>query len=179
VLAVREPGDTPIGDRIRDILLDPASVGMAPATEMLLFAASRAQLVREVIRPHLAQGGLVLCDRYLHSSLAYQAAARGLGRDRVLRANATAIDGLFPDKVILVDLDPEVALNRAKSRAGLDRIEQETLEFHRAVREAFLAEAERVPGRFIVVDGHGDAGEVEALIAPAVEDWLSPGEEAP
>ena len=179
VLAVREPGDTPIGDRIRAILLDPASSGMAPETEMLLFAASRAQLVREVIRPHMAEGGLVLCDRYLHSSLAYQAAARGLGRERVLRANAPAIDGLYPDKVVLVDLEPEVALNRARSRAGLDRIEQEAIEFHNNVRAAFLAEADRAPGRFLVVDGYGDAGEVEARIGPVVEAWLSPdGEEA-
>ncbi len=166
VVSVREPGGTPVGDRVRAILLDGALTEMTDTSEMLLFAAARAQLVREVLRPELAAGSVVLCDRYVHSSLAYQGHARGLGRDFVAAANAPAIDGLLPDRVVLVDTDVEAALSRAKARAALDRIEAEDLTFHRAVRAGFLAEAANDADRFLVVDG---AGTPEAIHATIVE----------
>lgn len=164
VVAVREPGGTPVGDRVRAILLDGALTEMTDTAEMLLFAASRAQLVREVLRPELAAGAVVLCDRYVHSSLAYQGHARGLGRAFVADANAPAIDGLLPDRVVLVDTDVEAALGRAKARAALDRIEAEDLAFHQAVRAGFLAEAQRDDGRFLVIDGAGTPEAIHASI---------------
>jgi len=164
VVAVREPGGTPVGDRVRAILLDGALTEMTDEAEMLLFAASRAQLVREVLRPELEAGAVVLCDRYVHSSLAYQGHARGLGRDYVAAANAPAIDGLLPDRVVLVDVPVEDALGRAKARAALDRIEAEDLAFHTAVRAGFLAEARADADRFLVVDGGGSPAEVHRAI---------------
>ena len=164
VVRVREPGGTAIGDRIRGILLDPACAGMCAETEMYLFAASRAQLVRQVIRPALAAGKVVVCDRFLHSSLAYQGGGRALGRPLVSRVNAAAVDGLEPDRVVLLDLPPEAALGRAAARARLDRIEQERIDFFEAARTAFLEEAAAAPERFVVVDASGDADSVEAEV---------------
>ena len=164
VVSVREPGGTPVGDRVRAILLDGALTEMTDTSEMLLFAAARAQPVREVLRPELAAGSVVLCDRYVHSSLAYQGHARGLGRDFVAAANAPAIDGLLPDRVVLVDTDVEAALSRAKARAALDRIEAEDLTFHRAVRAGFLAEAANDSDRFLVVDGACTPESIHATI---------------
>jgi dTMP kinase len=162
VVRVREPGGTEIGDRIRGVLLDPACSGMSDETEMYLFAASRAQLVREVIRPALAAGKIVLCDRYLHSSLAYQGGGRQLGRSLVALVNAPAVDGLEPDRVVLLDLDPNEALGRAAARSAPDRIEQERLCFFEAVRAAFLSESEAEG--FVVVPASGDPDAVEAAV---------------
>lgn len=145
---------------------------MADETEMLLFAASRAQLVRRVVRPALERGAVVLCDRYVHSSLAYQGHARGLGRDFVASANAPATGGLLPDRVVLLDLDPARALERAAARGTLDRIEGEGLAFHRAVRAGFLAEADADSGRFCVIDADGTADEVHARVSAGVPTAL-------
>ncbi len=172
VVQVREPGGTPVGDRIRATLLDATLGEMTDVCEMLLFAASRAQLVREVLRPSLSAGAYVLCDRYLHSSLAYQGGARGLGRDFVYRANEAAIDGLLPDRVVVLDLDPAEALARAAARAAADRIEAEKLEFHTAVRAAFLAEAARDPERFRVIDGQGSVDVVHSRLLDGLSDVL-------
>jgi len=174
VVSVREPGGTPVGDRIRGILLDPACDAMTDPTEMFLFAASRAQLVRQVVRPGLERDAVVLCDRYVHSSLAYQGHARGLGRDLVAAVNAPAIDGLLPDCVVLLDLDPARALERAAARGTLDRIEAEGIEFHHGVRAGFLAEAKRDAERFLVIDADGSPEEVHArLIAGLPAELLA------
>jgi len=172
VIAIREPGSTAIGNRIRGLLLDPSASEMQDVTEMLLFAAARAQLVQEVIRPALERGAIILCDRYLHSSIAYQAWARELGREAVLQVNNLATGGLLPHKVVLLDLPVKNALIRAKARAGLDRIELEETEFHNAVRRGYLAEREWDPQRFLVVDGEqpaADIGEqILQLLAPTL-----------
>ncbi|HYN17884.1 MAG TPA: dTMP kinase, partial [Actinomycetes bacterium] len=133
VVVTREPGGTPVGERVRALLLDP-EVEIHPRAEALLFAAARAELVERVIRPALERGAVVLCDRYLDSSLAYQGGARGLGRGPVEEVNRFATGGLLPDLVVLLDLDPAEGLRR---RPGdRDRIEALDLEFHRRVRDA-------------------------------------------
>jgi dTMP kinase len=165
VVVTREPGGTPAGERIRAVLLDPA-VELHPRAEALLFAAARAELVEAVIRPALERGAVVLCDRYLDSSLAYQGGARGLGRGPVTEVNRFATGGLVPDLVVLLDLDPASGLRR---RAGeLDRIEGQDLAFHRRVRQAFCDLAAADPGRFAVVDAAAPVQEVAARVQAAV-----------
>lgn len=170
VVRLREPGGTPIGDRIRAVLLDPAANAMTPESEMFLFAASRAQLVREAVRPALEDGAVVLCDRFVHSSLAYQGGGRGLGRDRVAAVNAHAVDGCLPDRVVLLDLPADRALDRAAARGALDRIEQEKRSFFEVTRTAFLAEADSDPTRFVVVDADGTRDDVEARVQAGLRD---------
>ena len=172
VVVAREPGGTPAGEQVRRILLDAdphGASGLHPRTEALLFAAARAQLVEEVIRPALARGEVVLCDRYVHSSLAYQGAARGLGLDHVERLNRWATADLWPDLVILLDLDPEEGLARSAAR---DRIESEELAFHQAVRAAFLDLAATDPSRFAVVDAGRPPDEVATDVHAAVLEAL-------
>ncbi|HSK37861.1 MAG TPA: dTMP kinase [Actinomycetota bacterium] len=165
VVVTREPGGTPAGERVRALLLDP-EVELGPRAEALLFAAARAELVAEVIRPALERGAHVLSDRYLDSSLAYQGIARGLGRGPVEEVNRFATGGLLPDLVVLLDLDPAAGLDR---RAGaLDRIEAQDLGFHRRVRQAFCDLAAADPGRFVVVDAAAPVGEVAARVQAAV-----------
>jgi dTMP kinase len=165
VVVTREPGGTPVGERVRAVLLDPA-VELDPRAEALLFAAARAQLVAQVIRPALECGAVVLCDRYLDSSLAYQGEARGLGRGPVEEVNRFATGGLLPDLVVLLDLDPAEGLDRRAERR--DRIEVEGLGFHRQVRDAFLELAAGDPDRFAVVDGAAPADQVAAAVLAAV-----------
>ena len=168
VVCTREPGGTPTGDRIRAILLDPALPDLNATTEMLLFAASRAQHVGELLCPALARGAIVVCDRYLHSSLAYQAWARGLGRDVVLAANAPAIDHLLPDLVLLLDMPVDEAFSRAAARGRFDRIEQAGRAFHEAVRAGFHAEQELDPDRFHTIDATQTPDAVFAQVRAAV-----------
>jgi dTMP kinase len=165
VVVTREPGGTPAGERIRGLLLDPAAE-LHPRTEALLFAAARAELVERVIRPGLERGAVVLCDRYLDSSLAYQGGARGLGRGPVEEVNRFATGGLLPDLVVLLDLDPAEGLRRR--RRDPDRIEGQDLDFHRRVRDAFRDLAAADPKRFAVVDGSAPVPEVAARIEAAV-----------
>ena len=175
VVVTREPGGTPIAERIRGIVLDSGAKEMDAKTEALLYAASRAQLVSEVIRPALEQGKVVLCDRYLDSSLAYQGIARGLGEEDVLRLNAWGTDETLPDLVILLHLDPEVGLGRNKGDP--DRMEQEDIAFHKKVGEAYLHLARSFPSRFAVVDAAGPVEEihrqVKAAILPFVREAVS------
>jgi dTMP kinase len=131
---------------------------------MFLFAASRAQLIREEVRPALAAGETVLCDRFVYSSLAYQAHARGLGREQVWTVNAPAIEGLLPDRVVLLDLPPATALGRAQARGALDRIEAESLAFHEAVRAGFLDEASADPERFRVIEATGTPEDIHERV---------------
>jgi dTMP kinase len=165
VVVTREPGGTPAGERIRALLLDP-EVELHPRAEALLFAAARAELVEAVIRPALERGAVVLCDRYLDSSLAYQGGARGLGRGPVEAVNRFATGGLLPDLVVLLDLDPAEGLGRrGRDR---DRIEAQDLGFHRRVRQAFRDLAATDPGRFAVVDAAAPIDEVAAQVQAAV-----------
>lgn len=161
----REPGGTPIGERIRAILLDPGSAGMVAQAELLLMVASRAQLVREVLRPALDAGHLVLCDRFADASVAYQGHGRGLGRELVDRLNAVALDGLEPDLTLLCLLPPEEGLARIGGRAP-DRLDAERLEFHQRVCEGYRALAATAPRRFRVLDAAAGPAQIlaEALV---------------
>jgi len=169
VVVTREPGGTPAGERVRAVVLDP-EVELHPRAEALLFAAARAELVEEVIRPALERGAVVLCDRYLDSSLAYQGGARGLGVGPVTEVNRFATGGVVPDLVVLLDLDPAAGLAR---RAGdRDRIEAQELDFHRRVRSAFRDLAAADPARFCVVDAAAPVAEVAARVQAAVLSLL-------
>jgi dTMP kinase len=160
VVLTREPGGTELGERIRELLLGGGSV--SPWAEAALFAAARAQLVAEVIRPALDRGADVVCDRYLDSSLAYQGIARDLGIDRVLELNLPAISGLLPDRTFLILIDPEEAARR--SGADPDRIEREGADFQARVDSAYRELAGAFPRRVITVDGSRPAQEVATLI---------------
>jgi dTMP kinase len=165
VVVTREPGGTPAGERVRALVLDP-EVELHPRAEALLFAAARAELVEEVIRPALERGAVVLSDRYLDSSLAYQGSARGLGVGPVTEVNRFATGGVVPDLVVLLDLDPAAGLAR---RAGdRDRIEGQDLDFHRRVRSAFRDLAAADPARFCVIDASAPVPEVAARVQAAV-----------
>jgi dTMP kinase len=149
VVLTREPGGTELGERVRELVLHSGHV--APWAEAALFAAARAQHVAEVIRPALDRGAIVLCDRYVDSSLAYQGIARGLGLDRVLELNLTAVDGLLPDRTVLLLVD--AATQTARLAAVPDRIEREDSSFHADVDAAYRELADRWPERFVILDG--------------------------
>jgi dTMP kinase len=156
VLATREPGGTELGERIRDLVLHGGHV--SPWAEALLYAASRAQHVEEVIRPALERGAIVLCDRYIDSSVAYQGVARGLGLDRVLDLNLTAVGGLLPDLTLLFDIDAALIGRRLKREH--DRLEREDVDFHTRAAEGYRQLAERFPERIVVLDGARPAEEI-------------------
>jgi dTMP kinase len=164
VVRVREPGGTPIGERIRELLLDGDSV-IGGAAEALLYAAARAQLVDQVILPALARGEVVVADRFIDSSLAYQGVARGLGLEQVLQANELATGGLMPDITLLLELPPELAAARRDDTP--DRIESESDGFHAAVAEGFAAAAARFPERIRAVDASGPPRAVLARVREA------------
>jgi len=169
VRTLREPGGTQVGEAIREILLDPANVLLDPRAELLLYEASRAQLVAEVIKPALAAGEVVVCDRFYDSTTAYQGYARGIALDEIGRINEAATGGLVPDLTIVVDIDPATGLERAcRASEGADRLEAEELAFHERVREGFLAIARAEPDRMLVVSGEGTAEQVAERIEHAV-----------
>jgi len=172
VVTTREPGGTTVGERVRAILLDPASTLDARA-EALLFAAARAQLVEQVIRPALERGEVVLCDRFLDSSLAYQGVARGLGLEPVAAINGFATGGLLPDLVVLLRLDPAEGL--ARRRGSRDRIECQDLEFHQKVAQGFLDLAAADPERFVIVEAAAPPDRVAAEVRAAVLRGLGSG----
>jgi dTMP kinase len=165
VVRVREPGGTPTGERIRALLLDPAAT-IGAAAEALLYAAARAQLVDEVIGPSLARGSVVIADRFIDSSLAYQGAGRGLGLERVLAVNELATGGLMPDATLLLRLGTDEASRRRGGEP--DRIEAEGAAFHADVAEGFEAAAARFPERIRVIDASGRPGAVLARVRQAV-----------
>lgn len=153
-LKTREPGGTLLGEKVRDVLLDPSFESMNAQAEVLLYSASRAQLVQEIILPGLRQGKWVLADRYIDATLAYQGYGRGLEMESLRRIQHWATGGLWPDLTILLDCDVDIAAKRMKARKGNeDRIEQENRDFHQRVREGYLQLARTAPKRFVVVDG--------------------------
>jgi dTMP kinase len=156
VLATREPGGTELGERIRDLVLHGGHV--APWAEALLYAASRAQHVEEVIGPALERGAWVLCDRYIDSSVAYQGVARGLGLDRVLDLNLTAVGGLLPERTFLFDIDASLIGERL--RREHDRLESEDVSFHERAADGYRELADRFPERIVVLDGTHPAEEL-------------------
>lgn len=174
VVVTREPGGCPIADAIRGILLDAANGAMVPTTELLLYAAARAQHVAEVIAPALAAGKIVLCDRFTDSTIAYQGYGRNLDRQMIQQLNALAVDTLKPNLTLLLDCPVTIGLGRAKQRIAMleqnkeERFEQESLLFHERVRDGFLALAVAEPERFVVLDGSRTVEETETIVTEAI-----------
>lgn len=168
VVLTREPGGTPIGDQVRRVLLTTENTTMLPRTEILLFQASRAQLVEEVIRPQLARGCVVLCDRFADSTIAYQ----GYGYNQDLARLRTIVDfavqGLKPDLTILLDLPVAVGLHRKSGDGKLNRLDAYDLDFHRRVREGYHALAAAEPERWVTLDAAQPLDEVQAAIREVV-----------
>ena len=197
VVTVRDPGGTAIGDRIRAILLDKTHMEMAVACELMLYMASRAQLVAQEIRPALERGACVLCDRYISSTIAYQGAG-GADVAAIRSVGDVAVGGLWPALTIILDLPADVGLARVGKRGtpgtfeqppagaandstpageantNMDRMELKGLEFHRRVRQGFLAQAAAQPDRFAVVDATCEPGQVHKAIVESVAKFLSP-----
>ena len=166
----QEPGGTEIGRAIRGLLLDHGHGVVAPATEVLLYFADRAQHVAELVRPALQAGRSVVSDRYTDSSLAYQGYGRGLDRALILAVHRLATGGLQPDVTILLDVSVEVGLARASSRGPLDRLEAEVREFHERVRAGYLEMSKADPARWVRVDGEGSTEAVAQRVAAAAEE---------
>lgn len=169
VRSLREPGGTVVGEAVRAILLDPEHAGLDPRAELMLYEAARAQLVAEVIEPALDAGEVVLCDRFYDSTTAYQGYGRGLPLEEVDALNMAATGGLAPDRTLVLDIDPVVALERA-TRGGADRLESEEHSFHERVSAGFSAIAAEEPERVRIVDATGSIEEVAARIEAALAD---------
>ncbi|MBO2532652.1 MAG: dTMP kinase [Planifilum fulgidum] len=170
---VREPGGTEIGDRIRGILLDPRAADMTVRTEILLYAASRAQLVERVILPALRRGEVVLCDRFVDSSMAYQGFGAFWDREEIRLVNRVATGGLRPDRTYLLDVPVEESIRRLQNRGrGVDRIERKGKEYHERVRQGFLHLASAEPDRFLVVDASRPADEVFRILRRDLEKLI-------
>ena len=154
IVRTREPGGTPIAEQIRNVILDKANTNMDPRTEALLYAASRRQHLVEKVWPALKEGKIVICDRFLDSSLAYQGGARHLGIDNVLNVNLFATENTYPDLTLLFDIEPELGLQRIADNASreVNRLDLEKLEFHKEVRNSFLELARRYPERYVIID---------------------------
>ena len=162
IVRTREPGGTPIAEQIRNVILDKNNTAMDQITEALLYAASRRQHLVEKVWPALKEGKIVICDRYLDSSLAYQGGARGLGVDNILQVNSFATEGTFPDLTLLFDIDPQLGLARiaANSDREVNRLDLEKIDFHNKVRNTFLELAKRYPERFVIIDASQSREEV-------------------
>lgn len=161
VVVTREPGGTTVGEKIREILLSPDTPEMCDLTELMLFAAARAQHLREKILPALESGKVVLCDRFDSSTISFQHYARGLDLELVETVNGLALDGFRPDLYIILDLDPEVGLQRVQQRGNaFDRLEAEQVAFLQRARAGFLAQAKQEPQRFKVLDADRDIAAV-------------------
>lgn len=155
MVKTREPGGSKIAEEIRRVILNVENTAMDYRTEALLYAASRRQHLREVIIPYLQAGKIVLCDRFLDSSLAYQGFARGLGIDEVYAINQYATEGILPDLTFYIDVDPQIGLSRIqKAHRTVDRLDLEKTEFHVLVRQGYLKVAKMFPNRIIVIDGN-------------------------
>jgi len=173
VLLTREPGGTAISEQIRDVLHDLRNRAMRPQTEILLYSAARAQLVGEVIRPALAEGAIVLCDRYADSTLAYQGYGHGLDLDTLRRVTSFATGGLRPDLTLLFDLDPAEGLRRRQS-GGLEwnRLDDYDLAFHQRVRDGYHALAKAEPDRWVVLDAAQDRDQLQTEVRRVVVERL-------
>jgi len=199
VLLTREPGATTLGQTIRSIVLDPKNKKLDPLAELMLFAADRAQHVQEVLRPALERGALVICDRYIHSTLAYQGYGRGIDLKQLTALNEIVIRGLKPDLVLLLDIAPEVGLARAEARAKRasgtfqvdissgtvtggaaastewTRFEEQDLAFHQRLRKGFLELAKDSANRFVVLDASKSPDEVAESAIAALKGLIGSG----
>ena len=170
IVRTREPGGTPIAEQIRNVILDKNNTAMDPRTEALLYAASRRQHLVEKVWPALKEGKIVICDRYLDSSLAYQGGARGLGVENILNVNLFATENTWPDLTLLFDIKPEIGLARINANANreVNRLDLEKIEFHNKVRQTFLDLAARYPERFVIIDASQSREEVAKATMDAI-----------
>jgi dTMP kinase len=181
VVLTREPGGTPIGDQVRKILLDPANIALDPTAELLLYAASRAQHLHEVIGPALAAGRIVLCDRFSDATLAYQGYGRGLNIDMIHALDRIVTSGMRPDCTILFDIEAASGIARAHGRntsSGLEaeaRFENEEIAFHERVRQGYLTLTRQEPGRIRVVDASPSPEKVQSKVRTIVDEMLLSG----
>lgn len=175
IVLTREPGGTPIAEEIRNVILDKKNVAMDPVTEALLYAASRRQHLIEKVWPLSKEGKIVISDRFLDSSLAYQGGARGIGIDKVLSLNQYATDGFYPDLTLLFDIDPRIGLARiaANNNREVNRLDLEKIEFHDNVRKTFLELAKRFSDRYIVLDASKPFDEVVQDAYKAIKDRIA------
>lgn len=170
----REPGGCPIADKIRTILLDAENRAMSPMTELMLYAAARAQHINDIITPSLNIGNIVLCDRFCDATIAYQSFGRGIDRRTIDTLNAHACQGVAPDLTILIDCDPGIGLERARHRIEMtsgpreERFELEALAFHQRVQSGYRSLADSEPERFVIIDGTGTVEEIASKISAAV-----------
>lgn len=175
VVVTREPGGTPLGEKIRHLLMHSKSgANMVPRTELLLFEASRAQHVDELIKPQLARGAVVISDRFHDSTTVYQGVGRSINGKSVETINEFAINSHVPDLTILIDLDPEEGFQRIQDRNTdlPDRMEQENMNFYQAVRQGFLDLAEKEKYRFLIIDGNQSVDEVEEVIWNEIKERI-------
>ena len=177
VLLTREPGGTPIGDQIRDVLHDTKNVEMTSVSEFLLYSASRAQLVRQAIKPHLARGGTVVSDRFADSSMAYQGYGRQLDLDTIGSTTQFATDGLAPHLTIYLDLPVDVGIRRkqtahAAQSGELNRLDRQTIDFHHRVRDGYLKMAQAEPHRWMVIDAMQAIDDTQRAIRERLETVL-------
>ncbi len=174
IVRTREPGGTPIAEQIREVILNKENTKMDKITEALLYAASRRQHLVEKVWPLSKEGKIVISDRFIDSSLAYQGVARGIGVDKVLAINEFATEGYFPDLTLLFDIEPEKGLARIAANKGreVNRLDLEKIEFHHMVRKAFLDLAKRFPERFVVLDASKSFEEVVEDCYAAIKSRL-------
>lgn len=170
IVQTREPGGTPIAEQIRNVILDVKNTSLDPRAEALLYAASRRQHLVEKVWPAIKEGKIVICDRYLDSSLAYQGGARNLGIDEVLNINLFATENTMPDLTLLFDLDPELGLERIRKNTNreVNRLDLEKIEFHKKVRETFLSLSKRFSDRFVVINASLPLEEVAEIAYKAI-----------
>ncbi len=162
-ILIHEPGGTPLGERVRRLLKQSRNIPIAPLSELLLFNASRSQLVKDVIQPCLKEGKIIICDRFIDSTIAYQSYGRGLDPDLVKEVNRIASQEHQPDITFLLDIPPEIGLSR-KEAVAEDRFEKEDLEFHGRVRQGFLKLAEEEPQRWVVIDSRLSKSQIASTI---------------
>lgn len=172
-LLTREPGGTPIGDQIRRTLMDLGNTGMHPRTEILLFSASRAQIVHQIIRPHLEAGGIVVCDRFYDSTLAYQGYGHGLDLTALRAITDFATGGLRPDLTLLIDLPAEDGLRRRRRGGQWNRLDAYDLAFHQRVRQGYFELAAADPERWVPIDANQPVETVQGAIRRVVEARLA------
>jgi dTMP kinase len=179
VVLSREPGGTDIGDQIRAVLHDTANTAMLPTSEILLYSAARAQIVGQLIRPALAAGQVVVCDRYADSTLAYQGYGRGLNLDALRYITSFATCGLIPDLTLLLDVDVEAGLTRKQAafraqQDELNRMDRQTVDFYARVREGYRTLVAQEPGRWVVIDAARDIAAIQSEIRAVVGPRLNP-----
>lgn len=175
VVLTREPGGTPIAEQIREVILNKENTAMDPVTEALLYAAARRQHLKEKVWPLSKEGKIIISDRFLDSSLAYQGGARGLGIDYILEMNQFATEGYYPELTLLFDIDPRIGLARIATNKGreVNRLDLEKIDFHDSVRKTFLDLAKRFPERFVVLDASKPFDEVVQDAYEAIKNRLA------